>query len=107
MNKTFTLADALESLCPGTQWSIQGNDPDRITWHTQPATTPTREALLGEVARLQAEYDSQLYARQRSPEYPPLSDLADALYWQAQGNGEPMARYVAACEAVKAKYPKP
>lgn len=107
MNKIFTLADALESLCPGIQWSIQGNDPDRIIWHTQPTTTPTREALLGEVARLQAEYDSQLYARQRAPEYPPLSDLADALYWQAQGNGEPMARYVAACEAVKAKYPKP
>ena len=106
MNKVFTFVEALESLCQGAEWTIYGNDPDRIIWHTEPSRRPTREELEAEVDRLQSEYDSKLYQRQRAPEYPPLSDLADALYWQAQGDGEPMARYVAACEAVKAKYPK-
>ena len=106
MNKEFTMADAMASLFPGVEWSMYGNDPDRIVWHTEPPHRPTREELEAEVTRLQSEYDGKLYARQRAPEYPPLSDLADALYWQAQGDNEPMARYVAACEAVKAKYPK-
>ena len=104
--RVFTIADALESLYPGIQWSLYGNDPDRIIWHTEPTRRPAREELQAEVARLQSEYDAKLYQRQRAPEYPPLSDLADALYWQSQGDSEPMARYVAACEAVKAKYPK-
>lgn len=106
MNKTFTISDALESLCPGTEWTIYGNDPDRIVWHTEPQVRPTRKEIEDEVSRLQSDYDAKLYTRQRAPEYPPLSDLADALYWQAQGDSGPMARYVAACEAVKAKYPK-
>lgn len=46
------------------------------------------------------------YRRQRQPEYPPLQDLADALYWQSKGDNSKMEAYVAACEAVKQKYPK-
>jgi len=106
MSRMFVYADAIESLCPGSEWTIYGNDPDQIIWHKPPALIPTKDELVAEVARLQADYDAKLYQRQRAPEYPPLSDLADALYWQAQGNMEPMNRYMAACEAVKAKYPK-
>jgi len=106
MNRVISIPDALESLCAGSEWTVLGNDPDRIIWHKPPVKIPTKEEIEAEVTRLQSEYDSHLYARQRAPEYPPLSDLADALYWQAQGDNEPMARYVAACEAVKAKYPK-
>jgi hypothetical protein len=46
------------------------------------------------------------YINQRKLEYPPLSELADALVHQAMGNPVPMEEYVAACLAVKAKYPK-
>jgi hypothetical protein len=59
-----------------------------------------------ESIRLEELHQSLSYQRQRAPEYPPLQDLADALYWQAQGNNEPMNRYLAACAAVKVKYPK-
>lgn len=106
MNKLFALSDAIGSLFPGSEWSIYGNKYETLVWHKPPLTIPTREELEAEVARLQADYDAKLYQRQRAPEYPPLSDLADALYWQAQGNMEPMNRYMSACEAVKAKYPK-
>ena len=106
MKKYFGILDALDTLCAGSEWSLCGNDYDQIIWHKPPERIPTKLEIEEEVSRLQFEYDAKLYARQRAPEYPPLSDLADALYWQAQGDSEPMARYVAACEAVKAKYPK-
>jgi hypothetical protein len=42
----------------------------------------------------------------RQPEYPPLGDLADAIYWQNEGDSSKMTAYLAAVEAVKVKYPK-
>jgi hypothetical protein len=47
------------------------------------------------------------YLQQRVAAYPPLSDFADALYWQARGKPDKMAAYLAAVDAVKARYPKP
>jgi hypothetical protein len=42
----------------------------------------------------------------RKAAYPPLGDLADALYWQSKGDSSKMTEYLANCEAVKLKYPK-
>jgi hypothetical protein len=47
------------------------------------------------------------YADRRRGEYPPLADLADALYWQSQGKPELLQQYLAKIEAVKDRYPKP
>lgn len=58
-------------------------------------------------AELAAEVAATAYQRQRAPEYPPLSDLADALYWASEGDESKLTAYYAACAAVKAKYPKP
>jgi len=58
-------------------------------------------------AELAAEAAAIAYQRQRAPEYPPLSDLADALYWASEGDDSKLTAYYAACAAVKAKYPKP
>lgn len=58
-------------------------------------------------AELAAEAVAIAYQRQRAPEYPPLSDLADALYWASEGDTTKLTTYYAACAAVKAKYPKP
>ena len=60
-----------------------------------------------ETIRLQAELQKVKYKLDRIGEYPPLQDLADALYWQSKGDNSKMEAYVAACEAVKEKYPKP
>ena len=45
--------------------------------------------------------------RARAKSYPPLADLADALFWQANGDSAPMTVYFARVAAVKAAYPKP
>lgn len=58
-------------------------------------------------AELAAEAAATAYQRQRAPEYPPLSDLADALYWASEGDDSKLTAYYAACAAVKTKYPKP
>lgn len=58
-------------------------------------------------AELAAEAAAIAYQRQRAPEYPPLTDLADALFWASRGDDSKLTSYYAACESVKAKYPKP
>ncbi len=55
---------------------------------------------------LQAQYNATEYQRKREREYPPLTDLADALYHQQNGDDTKMTAYLAKCEAVKQKYPK-
>ena len=65
------------------------------------------ETHVAEEARLVAEYVATQYQRDRQPEYPPLADFADAYYWSQKGDDTKMTAYVAACDAVKTKYPKP
>ena len=58
-------------------------------------------------AEIAAELAATEYQRQRAPEYPDLKQLADSLYWASRGDSTKLDEYYAACEAVKAKYPKP
>lgn len=46
------------------------------------------------------------YQEQRRMAYPPLSELADALYWQSQGDNTKLEIYLANIAAVKAEFPK-
>ena len=56
---------------------------------------------------VQSYIDSQAYIENRQREYPPLANLADALYHQSKGDETKLTAYLAKCEAVKTKYPKP
>jgi hypothetical protein len=57
-------------------------------------------------ATVQAYIDTHANIAKRHPEYPPLTDLADALYHQSKGDETKLTAYLAKCEAVKQKYPK-
>jgi hypothetical protein len=62
------------------------------------------EALItAEVTRLQAEYDSKQYARDRAKAYPSLTDQADMAYWDRQNGTTTLDD---AISAVKSAYPK-
>jgi len=62
------------------------------------------EALItAEVTRLQAEFDSQQYARDRAEAYPSLTDQADMAYWDRQNGTTTLDD---AITAVKTAYPK-
>lgn len=66
--------------------------------------TIDEQAVQAEISRLQAAYDAQAYARSRAAEYPDFKDYLDGV---VKGDAAQIQAYVDACQAVKAKYPKP
>ena len=97
----ITKADALQSLRPGAQWVLRGDD---LEWLDTEQTQPTEAEITAEIARLQAEYEAKEYQRQRAAEYPPITDYIDGV---VKGDQAQIDAYIAACLAVKAKYTKP
>lgn len=53
---------------------------------------------------VQAYIDSQAYIAKRQAEYPPMTDYLDGI---AKGDQTQIDKYIADCQAVKTKYPKP
>lgn len=104
MNKIFGITDALQSLAPGAEWSLTGNHYEGLVWFSDDRVQPTPEEVNDEIIRLQAEYDSLAYQRLRAAEYPPIEDYIDGVVKNDQAQVD---AYIAACLAVKEKYPKP
>jgi hypothetical protein len=102
----ITAKDAVISLRPGAQWSWSGNEYSGLNWLDNEQEKPTIQEINSEIERLKQQELSKYYQQLRVQEYPPLSDFADAMYWQSQGDDSKMTAYLAACEAVKLKYPK-
>lgn len=97
----MTIENALATLYPGTHWVLEGSDYSGLTWlEDNIVSKPTEEELTSWVA-------AHLYQELRSKEYPPAQDLADALVHKENGDASHYEAYVAACNAVKAKYPRP
>lgn len=102
----ITIASALDSLRPKSSYIVTDNTYEGIQWEDTVQEKPTKEEVLNELSRLQEEYNSKEYQRLRKVEYPPLEDLADALYWQSQGDDTKMQEYINAINKVKLAYPK-
>jgi len=92
--------DALQSLRPGAEWVLRGDD---LEWLDKNQTEPTSAEIDAEITRLQAEYDAKQYARSRASEYPSIGDQLDMLYHD-KVNGT--NTWQDAIQAVKDKYPK-
>jgi len=55
----ITAADAVMSLRPGAEWTMNGDDVEGIIWHTEGVEPLTSAEVQAEVARLeQAEIDA-------------------------------------------------
>ena len=92
--------DALQSLKPDAKFVVSG---DTIEWHSDGITQPTQSEIDAEVIRLQAEYDSQEYARNRKGEYDQLNQFE--LISDDSINGT--TTHKDAITAIKAEFPKP
>jgi hypothetical protein len=57
-----------------------------------------------DLAAVNAWVDPDTYKYQRAAEYPPAADYLDAV---VKGDQAQIDAYIAACQAVKTKYPKP
>jgi len=54
-------------------------------------------------AAVQAYIDAHAYIAKRQAEYPPMADYLDGI---TKGDQAQINKYIADCQAVKAKYPK-
>lgn len=97
----YTRAHAIFSLVPDADCVDLG---DSITWKSHSEPPVTNDQVNAEMIRLQTIYDAAQYQRQRAREYPPIADYLDGV---VKGDQEQIDAYIAACQAVKAKYPKP
>ena len=94
------IAEACISLRPEAGVSVEG---EVVTWSgIDEVNIPTEAEIQAEVIRLQAEYDSQEYARNRASAYPPIGDQLDMIYHAGLGGDA----FQAAISAVKQEYPK-
>ena len=98
---SYDLASALISLCPGSQWALNGDDYAGLDWRDPTRSAPSRAECEAEMVRLKKLYDDQNYARQRRAEYPKIEDQLDTLF---HGGFDAWHAEIA---AIKAKYPKP
>ena len=96
----ITTADALLSLKPNAEWVIRDGV---LEWLDSEQTEPTALELSNEVTRLQAVYDSQLYARTRKAKYDLLNQ--DEMRYDDLVNNTTTWRDGIA--AIKAAHPKP
>ncbi len=91
----ITKLEAIRSLDPNAHCTLA--DDVVVTW----MTTPISEAdIATEQTRLQAEYDSLAYARNRKAEYPSMADQLDDIFH----NG--IDGWKATIQVTKDKYPK-
>lgn len=65
------------------------------------------DLIAAATVEIEQEFSNTEYQRKREREYPSLATFADAYYWAQKGDNTKMDEYVAACDAVKVKYPKP
>ena len=91
------ITQALQSLKPNAEWIYKNN---KLNWKDTEQTEPTQSEIDAEIVRLQAEYDSQDYARSRKAEYPAIVDQLDDIFH----NG--IDGWKATIQVTKDKYPK-
>jgi hypothetical protein len=79
----------------------------RIVVNVQTGETSQVDLTAEEVSALQIAEEIRLsqisYAIKRQAEYPPMTDYLDGI---AKGDQVQINKYIADCQAVKAKYPK-
>lgn len=95
---------ALLKLRPNAQWDLNGDEYEGIVWKDTEQTMPTKEEVLAEVEVIKNTYLKKEYQRKRELEYPDFREYLDGI---VKGDQAQIDKYIADCQAVKLKYPKP
>ena len=115
--------DALRSLVPKAKLFIMNEDYDTLDWdESNTDTKPTKEELEAEIVRLDAEYLSKRYQRQRTNDisermsgiqtsYPKLEEQLDQLFHDIEsgkfGDAAKTGNWYVGISSVKNTFPKP
>jgi hypothetical protein len=94
------ITKALTSLRPDAEWMLDGDQYEGLVWLDKRQSKPTKQEVIVEADRLQAEYDSKEYQRVRAPQYPSIADQLDML-WHAMDTGA-LPRVDSFYDAIKA-----
>ena len=100
MVDVITKVNAIHSLKPKAIWVLRG---DTLEWADEEQTEPTTAEINAEVIRLQAEYDSQEYARKRKAEYDQLNQFE----MQFDDDRDSTTTWVDKINEIKGRHPKP
>jgi|11_taG_2_1085331.scaffolds.fasta_scaffold13667_3 hypothetical protein len=92
------ISEAIKKLYPNTPYVVKGDE-----WESLDGTVFDNIAIINEKAKLEYLFDLEKYKENRAREYPPYSDYLDGV---VKGDQDQIDAYVAACQAVKEKYPK-
>jgi hypothetical protein len=89
-------------------WDESCSVPDGVTrvvvdddYHVSVGYTYKQDGTFDAPPVVQIEYT---YSQHRAAEYPPITDYLDGV---VKGDQAQIDKYIADCQAVKAKYPKP
>ena len=94
--------NAIHSLRPTCGFGIK--EDGSVDWfETNSQERPTDAEIDAEIVRLQAYAASKAYIAKRQAEYPSFIDYLDGV---VKGDQAQIDKYIADCNAVKAKYPK-
>jgi hypothetical protein len=83
--------------------AIYATHPSVVTIRGDDAFDAEGNAVVYDEAAVQAYMDSKAYIAKRQAEYPSFIDYLDGV---VKGDQAQIDKYIADCQAVKAKYPK-
>lgn len=103
------IENALHALVPDAIWSVEYDQDGsyKIIWLDTLKNQPSQKDVEAKQKELQDLWDTKDYARKRKPEYPPVEDFADALYWSNRGDDSKLKTYLDRIDLVKRRHPKP
>ena len=84
--------------------AIYATHPSIVTIRGDDAFDADGNPVTYDKIAVQAYIDAHAYIAKRQAEYPPFTDYLDGI---AKGDQAQIDKYIADCQAVKAKYPKP
>jgi hypothetical protein len=83
--------------------AIYKTNPTVVTINGNDAFDAEGNPVTYDESAVQAYIDAHAYIAKRQAEYPPFTDYLDGV---VKGDQAQIAKYIADCQAVKAKYPK-
>jgi hypothetical protein len=83
--------------------AIYATNTNVVTIRGDEAFDAEGNAVTYDETAVQAYIDAKAYIAKRQAEYPPMTDYLDGI---AKGDQSQINKYIADCQAVKAKYPK-
>jgi hypothetical protein len=83
--------------------AIYATHTNVVTIHGNDAFDADGNPVTYDETAVQAYIDAHAYIAKRQAEYPPFTDYLDGI---AKGDQAQINKYIADCQAVKAKYPK-